>query len=371
MTGVNKLIPFYYFILSVIAISHKLQRHLQTYFNMTAYLSRVKRKNAVLCCALLCFLLMCPMVYGQKNVRNKILGADISWLPQFEEQGRLYYEHDKATDAIQILKDKGFNYIRLRIFNNPRADSGYSKKGYCDLGGTKKMALRIKAAGMGFLLDFHYSDNWADPGKQHIPSVWKGLSYEALQDSVRAFTKMVLMQLKEQGTPPDMVQVGNEINHGMMWPMANIKHLDTLAGVLRAGIAGVKDANRQAKIMLHIACGGQNKESRYFLDNMIYRKVKFDIIGESYYPEWHGTIAELTSNLNDLATRYKQDIIVVEYTKLKMEVNDAAFNISGKKITGTFIWEPLSYQEAVFDKTGHPNAFLDMYPVIKQKYGVK
>jgi arabinogalactan endo-1,4-beta-galactosidase len=334
---------------------------------MTATIFPLRRKASLVCCLLL---LVANFCRAQK-APDKIIGADISWLPQFEEQGKKYFENDKATDAIQILKDKGFNYIRLRIFNNPRADSGYSKKGYCDLDGTKKMALRIKAAGMGFLLDFHYSDNWADPGKQHIPSAWKNLSYELLQDSVRAFTKMVLKQLKDQGTPPDMVQVGNEINHGMMWPMANIKHLDTLAGVLRAGIAGVKDEDKKAKIMLHIACGGQNRESRYFLDNMISRKVKFDIIGESYYPEWHGTIADLKSNINDLASRYKQDIIIVEYTKLKMEVNDVAFNVPGKKITGTFIWEPLNYQEAVFDKTGHPNAFLEMYPVIKAKYGVK
>jgi len=326
------------------------------------------RRNACLVC---CLLLLAVSFCKAQKAPEKIIGADISWLPQFEEQGKKYYENDKATDAIQILKDKGFNYIRLRIFNNPRADSGYSKKGYCDLAGTKRMALRIKAAGLGFLLDFHYSDNWADPGKQHIPSAWKNLGYALLQDSVKAFTKMVLKQLKEQGTPPDMVQVGNEINHGMMWPMANIEHLDTLAGVLRAGIAAVREEDKKAKVMLHIACGGQNKESRYFLDNMIARKVKFDIIGESYYPEWHGTLADLKSNINDLATRYKQDIVIVEYTQLKMEVNDIAFNIAGKKIKGTFIWEPLNYQEAVFDKTGHPNAFLEMYPVIKKKYGVK
>jgi arabinogalactan endo-1,4-beta-galactosidase len=322
---------------------------------------------------ILCLASVCQ-AQSKKDIRDKIIGADISWLPQFEEQGKKYYENykdDKPTDAIQILKDKGFNYIRLRIFNNPRADSGYSKKGYCDLAGTMKMAKRIKAAGMGFLLDFHYSDNWADPGKQHIPSAWKDLSYKQLKDSVSAFTKTVLKQLKKQGTPPDMVQVGNEINHGMMWPVANIKHLDTLAGVLKAGIEAVREEDKHAKVMLHIACGGQNTESRYFLDNMIARGVKFDIIGESYYPEWHGTIAELKSNLNDLAARYKQDVIVVEYTKLKIEVNDVAFNLPGKKTKGTFIWEPLNYQEAVFDKAGKPNAFLELYPQIKIKFDVQ
>ncbi len=310
---------------------------------------------------------------AQKTVKHeKILGADISWLPQFEAQGKKFYGADSvATDAIAILKAHGFNYIRLRIFNNPRADSGYSKKGYCDLAETMKMAKRIKAAGMGFLLDFHYSDNWADPGKQHMPSAWKNSSYPELQDSVRDFTKKVLSALKIQNTLPDMVQVGNEINHGMMWPVANIEHLDTLAGLLKAGIAGVKAVDKKAKIMLHIACGGQNKESRYFLDNMIARDVKFDIIGESYYPEWHGTVEELKSNLTDLATRYKQDVIVVEYTQKKNEVNDIAFNLPGNKGKGTFIWEPLNYQEAVFDKSGHQNEYIKVYPQIAAKYHIQ
>lgn len=301
-----------------------------------------------------------------------ILGADISWLPSMEDTGHHFYNAaGEQQDAIAILKANGFNYIRLRIFNNPRADSGYSKKGYCDLEQTMKMALRIKAAGMGFLLDFHYSDNWADPGKQYIPSAWKDLSYLVLQDSVRAFTQNVLMALKHQGTLPDMVQVGNEINHGMMWPIARINHLDTLAGLLKAGIAGVKAAGSNIKIMLHIACGGQNQESRFFVDNMLARGVQFDIIGESYYPEWHGTPTDLKNNITDLAARYKQDVIVVEYTKLKNEVNDAAFGLTGKNIKGTFIWEPLRYQEAIFDKDGKPNEFLKLYPQIAQKYHIE
>ncbi len=302
---------------------------------------------------------------------SKILGADISWLPQFEAEGRKFYDNGKPKDAIAILKKHHFNYIRLRIFNNPRADSGYSKKGYCDFKGTLKMAKRIKAAGMGFLLDFHYSDNWADPGKQYVPAAWQNLTYLQLQDSVRVFTRRVLRALKQQGTLPDMVQVGNEINHGMMWPYGNITHLDTLAGLLRAGIGGVKDISMLPKIMIHIACGGQNEESRHFFDNMLMRGVHFDIIGESYYPEWHGTPTDLKNNLTDLATRYKQDIIVVEYSHKKVEVNDVEFNLPGGKGKGTFIWEPLDYHEAVFNKDGKPNAFLKMYDKISEKYHIK
>jgi arabinogalactan endo-1,4-beta-galactosidase len=301
---------------------------------------------------------------------DKIMGADVSFLPSLEDAGRKFYDNGVEKDAIQILKDHGFNYIRLRIFNNPRVDSGYSKKGYCDLDNTKKMALRIKAAKMGFLLDFHYSDNWADPGKQFKPAAWKKLNFQQLQDSIRAFTKNTLLALKQQGTLPDMVQVGNEINHGMLWPDGRTRNLDTLAAFFKAGIQGVKDVDKSIRIMLHIACGGENGESRYFLDNMLKRNVKFDIIGESYYPRWHGPIDSLKRNLNDLTTRYKQDVIVAEYSQLKSDVNDIEFNLPGNKMKGTFIWEPLSYGEAAFDRDGKANAFMNAYSDISKKYNI-
>jgi len=246
-----------------------------------------------------------------KNVPLKfkqIMGADISFIPQLEAEGHKFYDNGVNKDPFTILKDHGFNYVRLRIFNNPKADSGYSAKGYCGLEDTKKMALRIKEAGMGFLLDFHYSDNWADPGKQYKPAVWKRLNNQQLQDSIKAFTRLTLLALKKQGTLPDMVQVGNEINHGILWPNGRVKNLDTLAGFLKAGINCVKSVSSNIRVMLHIACGGQNAESRYFVDNMLKRGVNFDIIGQSYYPEWHGTPDSLRNNLTDLTARYKQDV---------------------------------------------------------------
>lgn len=302
---------------------------------------------------------------------DKILGADISFLPQLESYGRKFYDNGTEKDMLQILKDHGFNYIRLRLFNNPAADSGYSKKGFCDLQNTLKMALRIKAAGMGFLLDFHYSDNWADPGKQHKPSAWKMADYQQLQDSLKEFTRNTLLALKKQGTLPDMVQVGNEINHGMLWPDGRSRHMDTLAAFFKAGIAGVRSVDKSIKIMLHIACGGQNGESRYFIDNMLKRDVKFDIIGESYYPEWHHTPDSLKRNLTDLTTRYKQAVIVAEYTRHKQEVNDIAFSLPNNKLKGTFIWEPINTGEPVFDKTGKAiDSLINLYPAISKKYQI-
>ncbi len=124
------------------------------------------------------------------------------------------------------MKDHGFNYIRLRIFNDPARDSGYSpKRGFCDLEHTIQMAKRVKAAGMKFLLDFHYSDYWADPGKQYKPAAWRGLSFVELKKALYDYTKQVIQELKKQGTTPDMVQVGNEINHGIVWPEGNVNHV--------------------------------------------------------------------------------------------------------------------------------------------------
>jgi beta-galactosidase/arabinogalactan endo-1,4-beta-galactosidase len=223
---------------------------------------------------------------------------------------------------------------------------------------------------MGFLLDFHYSDTWADPGKQFKPAAWKELNFPQMQDSVRAFTRHSLQALKDQGTLPDMVQVGNEINHGILWPEGSVKNLDTLAAFLKAGIRGVKDVDPSIRIMLHIALGGQNVESRYFLDNMLKRGVQFNIIGESYYPRWHGTLDSLQQNLTDLNSRYKMDVVVAEYSQFKKQVNDIAFGLPGNKLKGTFIWEPLNWGEAVFDKDGHSNAYLDSFSVISKEYGI-
>jgi beta-galactosidase len=300
---------------------------------------------------------------------GKILGADISFLPELEDRGMKFYDNGQQKDAIEILKDHGFNYIRLRIFNNPSTEKGYSPgKGFCDLEHTLKMAARVKKAGMKLLLDFHYSDYWADPQQQYKPSAWIGLDFNQLQSALKDYTKMVLMALKQQGTLPEMVQIGNEINHGFVWPEGHINNPDSLASLIKAGIAGVKEVDPSIIIMLHIALGGQNAESVFWLDNMFARGVDCDIIGLSYYPRWHGTLDDLTYNLNDLIRRYNKYVNVVEYSHKKLEVNDIVFNLPDNKGTGTFIWEPLSTWESIFDKEGKSNDLLNIYDEINRKY---
>jgi beta-galactosidase len=230
------------------------------------------------------------------------------------------------------------------------------------------MAKRIKAAGMKFLLDFHYSDTWADPGKQFKPAAWKNLSFEELKKAMYDYTKNVITALKEQGTSPDMVQVGNEINHGLVWPVGNVRNVDSMSQLIAAGIAGVKAADPGVIIMLHIALGGQNDESVFFIDQMMARKIHFDVIGLSYYPKWHGTLDDLRDNMNDLVRRYNKDIIVVEYSAKKQEVNKLAFELPNGKGKGTCIWEPLSTWESIFDRDGKANNYMKMYDELRQEY---
>jgi beta-galactosidase len=305
---------------------------------------------------------------AEKQV-TKMLGADISFLPQLEDRGLKFKDKGVEKDAIEILKDHGFNYVRLRLFNNPAADSGYSpKKGFCDLDHTKKMATRVKKAGMKLLLNFHYSDYWADPQQQYTPLAWKKLGFPQLVAAVHDFTKNALLELKAQGTLPDMVQIGNEINHGMLWPDGKIGRVDSLAQLLKAGIAAVKEVDPSIIIMMHIALGGQQDEAIFWLDNMIARGVEFDVIGLSYYPKWHGTLTDLKNNLAALTRQYPQGINVVEYSALKKEVNDIVFGLPDNRGWGTCIWEPLSTWESVFDRTGNSNEQLALYDEIRQKY---
>jgi beta-galactosidase len=303
-----------------------------------------------------------------KNI-DKMLGADISFLPELENRGIKFSDNGVQKGAIEILKDHGFNYVRLRIFNNPSVEKGYSPgKGFCDLEHTKQMAARVKKAGMKLLLDFHYSDYWADPQQQYKPSVWANMDFNQMSKALQDYTRSVIQALKDQGTIPDMVQVGNEINHGMVWPEGHIQNIDNLAQLVKAGIDGVKEVDPSVIIMLHVALGGQNDEAVSWLNNMFARGVDCDIIGLSYYPRWHGTLADLNYNLNDLICRYNKDVCVVEYSHSKREVNDIVFNLPGNKGKGSCIWEPLNTWESIFGKDGKSNPLIQVYDEIKDKY---
>lgn len=307
---------------------------------------------------------------------DRMIGADISFLPQiesgagrFSQGGGRFFEDGQEVDAVELLKNHGFNYIRLRIFVNPENEEGYSpEQGFCGLDHTLAMARRIKDAGMGILLDFHYSDYWADPQQQNKPLAWADLDYEALKVAMSDYTASVLRAMESQGTLPDMVQIGNEINHGLLWPEGHIGNLDQLAGLLQAGVEGTEAVNPGMPVMMHIALGGQNDEARFWLDNMIARGVEFDVIGISYYPRWHGTLEDLHSNLHDLVDRYNKPINVVEYSNFKREVHDIVFGLPDDMGRGTAIWEPLGWRSGMFDREGNVTDLIQVYDEMNERY---
>ncbi len=306
----------------------------------------------------------------------RMIGADISWLPEIESRtarfpGRLaeFRENGTRVDAINLLKRHGVNTIRLRVFVNPENPKGYAPGiGFCGLDSTLSMARRVKAAGMGLLLDFHYSDYWADPQQQNKPLRWASLPFDALRDSVQAYTARVLTALKAQGTLPDMVQIGNEINHGMLWPDGHIGQLDQLAALLRAGVDGTESVDARIPIMMHIALGGQNAEARFWLDNMLARGVRFDIIGLSYYPRWHGTLENLDANLRDLTSRYHKPVNVVEYSDFAAPVHDIVYALPGDFGKGAAIWEPLNARSGLFDSLGNVTAAMRVYDSLRVRH---
>lgn len=303
------------------------------------------------------------------KIKPEMIGADISFLPQLEARGMKFYDNGNEGDAIDILKNHGINYIRLRVFVNPENENGYSPKdGFCGLDSTLKMAQRVKAVGLNLLLDFHYSDTWADPQKQFKPKAWEGLAFKDLRKRLKSYTKSVLTQLKQQGTMPDMVQIGNEINHGMVWPDGHISNLDNLAELLKAGTEAVNEVDPSTTIMMHLALGGQNEETVFWFDNMIARGVEFDIIGLSYYPKWHCTLDDLNNNMLDIISRYNKDINVVEYSAFKKAVHDVVFNLPNDRGNGTCIWEPLNTWSQIFDREGKALPNINIYDEMSENY---
>lgn len=265
-----------------------------------------------------------------------IKGMDISSHPEMMDKGHRYYDFEgNEVNIIDFAKEQGFNYGRLRIWNNPECvrESG----GYCDLEHTRNMAAEIKKRGMGLLLDFHYSDWWADPGKQTKPAAWKDLSGDALVQSVYAYTKQVLTALDESGVYPEMVQVGNEIRCGMLWPDGRTDNWEELAKLINAGIRAVRDTQgaRDTKVMLHLDQGGRFYYFKEWFDNAAAHGVMdFDIIGLSYYPFWHGTFYDLKYTMEELVKRYHKPMIIAEAAHAYRRSRGELFGEAQEKISG-------------------------------------
>jgi arabinogalactan endo-1,4-beta-galactosidase len=241
-----------------------------------------------------------------------INGMDMSFLDEIESFGGNFSENGNKEDALIIMKRNGVNAIRLRIWNNPAG-------GFCNLERTIQIAKRIKDLDLHFLLDFHYSDKWADPANQWKPKAWESLSFEELCQAVHDYTAEVLQTLKREGGFPDMVQIGNEITPGMLWDTGKVtdehdtdEQWEKFTQLVKSGITAAKSVDPNLNIMIHIDRGGDVKESVRFFERFRKHEVEFDTIGLSFYPWWHGTLDDLRENLNTLAQTFGKPINVVE-----------------------------------------------------------
>ncbi len=333
-----------------------------------------------------------------------IIGADVSSLQAMEDKNAKFYDLDgKPDDALAILARHGVNYIRLRLFNRPT--ESFDGGDYCDLQHTLALAKRVKALGLGLLLDFHYSDFWADWKKQQIPSDWIGQSPVELEQSIYDFTKHVLTQFSKNQAMPDIVQIGNEIGKGLLWDYGRLEETGQLVRFLNSGLAAAEELQQdgmQIKTMLHLECGGDAKRTEAFFSDLFTEGLRdFDYIGLSYYPYWAGSYELLKENLRNIEVHFGKPVIIVEtafpYTdqshdempnivtgELTRETMNLSPSVANQRQVierviatvresrngrGVFYWEPGWYQvdgvgvakgkgnewenQAVFDADGH------------------
>jgi arabinogalactan endo-1,4-beta-galactosidase len=311
---------------------------------------------------------------------NFAKGADVGWLSQMEATGYRFYDADGTEkNCLQLLKDRGMNTIRLRVFVNPSNDR---INGHCSKDETVAMAVRAKNLGMRVMINFHYSDTWADPGHQNKPAAWASHSFTTLLSDVYNHTFEVLTALKTAGVTPEWVQIGNEIPGGMLWPEGNSTNFAQLAQLLNKGYDATKAIDPSIKVVVHIDQGNNNSRFRWFFDNARTNNVRYDVIGLSYYPYWLTsdytmTIADLQNNLNDMASRYNKEVMVVEvggdYTLVQNTKDmltatiNAVRNVPNQKGLGVIYWEPQGektwsgYQLNCWQSNGKPSLALDAF----------
>ncbi len=309
-------------------------------------------------------------------------GGDISWLPQMEATGyKFYNKTGTQEDCFKILKDLGFNTVRLRTWMNP-SDNIYS--GHCSTPETVAMAKRARSWGMKVMIDFHYSDSWADPGKQNKPAAWKALSFNWLKVAMYDYTVGVMQALKDAGVQPEWVQVGNEIPGGLLLPEGSTDNWPQLAQLLNTGYDAVKKVSPGSKVILHVDQGNNNQRFRWWFDNATNHKVRYDVIGVSYYPYWlegkpdySQSIEDLGFNLKDMAARYNKEVMVVEVGGEDSKVQNThdmlvavikkVRAVPDKKGTGVLYWEPEGarswsrYPLSAWGDDGRPTHALDAF----------
>ncbi|NDV58254.1 glycosyl hydrolase 53 family protein [Bacteroides sp. 519] len=313
-----------------------------------------------------------PPVYDMTGFAK---GADVSWLTEMEKAGRKFYSAiGRETECITLLRDLGMNSIRLRVWVDP-AD------GWCNKGDLLVKAIRANRLGMRLMIDFHYSDSWADPSQQTKPAAWKDLSFNELKEAVSTHTKEILSELKSHNISPEWVQVGNETGNGMLWDTGKAsENMEKYAGLNNAGYDAVKEIFPEAKVIVHLQNGNDNNLFRWLFDGLKNNGGKWDIIGMSLYPEvetWQNMNNDCITNVNDMINRYNTEVMICEvgmpYSEAeacKLFLSDLitkAKAVANDKCLGVFYWEPQSYANwkeytlGAFDNNGMPTVALDAF----------
>jgi len=275
----------------------------------------MKNNNILIALKQVIYLFFMLFILSAKLPAQFAKGADIGWLEQMEASGyKFYNDAGVEKNCLEILQEKGINTVRLRVWVNPSKDRG---TGHCGKEEVTTMALRAQKMGMRIMIDFHYSDSWADPGKQYKPAAWAKHSFTELLNDVYRHTYEVLDTLKSVGIKPEWVQIGNEIPGGMLWPDGSTNNWPQLAQLLNKGYDATKAVDNSIKVIIHLDEGNNSKKFRTFFDNAQQLNVKYDIIGASYYPYWIKSdytqnIDDLGKNLNDMSARYGKEVMVVE-----------------------------------------------------------
>jgi arabinogalactan endo-1,4-beta-galactosidase len=304
-----------------------------------------------------------------------VKGADISWVTEMEAAGREFFNNaGTKKDCFQLMKDLGLNSIRLRVWVNPATN-------WNNTADVVAKAVRAKALGMKIMIDFHYSDTWADPGHQTKPAAWAAQSFAALKTSVADHTTTVLNALKANGVTPTWVQVGNETNDGMLWPEGQASvNMSNYAQLFIAGYNAVKAVDPSIKVIVHLSNGFDNGLFRWNLDGLKSNGAQWDITGMSLYPtpaNWQTLNSQCLINMNDMVARYGKEVMVVEIgmswdqaatsnafiTDLISKVNA----VTGGKGLGVLYWEPESYNNwmgytlGAFDNSGRPTPAMNAF----------
>lgn len=263
-----------------------------------------------------------------------ILGIDTSTYLEELAHGAKYWDGHRQIDPLDSFRTNGVDYMRIRVWNDPKSPEGEDYlAGNCDLAHYLRLARLAKDKGFRILMDLHYSDFWADPGKQMIPKAWVGHDINALTQDVYAFTRNCLETAKSADVAPDMIQVGNEITNGILWPVGKLERTDgtpahyaNFCQLVEAGCRACREVLPEAKIVLHLERSNDQAVYQEFFTEMEKAGISYDIIGASYYPYWHGTPEELFENLHR-CRHFGKELMVME---LGYGFTTQAYSLNGR-----------------------------------------